>query len=64
MNFVSENNLSVWDREVIINGRRVPSPPTDCRSITMINGKLFIDGYEFKNGVWKKTFRAWWHIWF
>jgi hypothetical protein len=30
-------------------------------SITTINNKIYIDGYEFKNGKWSKTFAALWH---
>ncbi|CEQ01669.1 Uncharacterised protein [[Clostridium] sordellii] len=32
-------------------------------SITTINGKVFIDGFELnKNGEWKRTLRALWHL--
>jgi len=30
-------------------------------SVTTINGKSYIDGYEYKNGTWKKTFKALWY---
>lgn len=49
---------------VIVNGVELPPPPTNCRSTTIINNKVYIDGYEFKNGAWKKTLRAWWYLWF
>lgn len=49
---------------VIINGVELPPPPTDCHSTTVINNNVYVDGYEFKNGKWKKTLRAWWHLWF
>lgn len=31
-------------------------------SITTVNGKCYIDGYELKNGKWKRTFMALWHL--
>ena len=54
----------VIDGTVVVNGVELPSPPTKCRSTTIIDNKVYIDGYEFKNGKWKKTLRAWWHLWF
>ena len=54
----------VIDGTVVVNGVELPPPPTKCRSTTIINNKVYIDGYEFKNGKWKKTLRAWWHLWF
>lgn len=59
-----QNGTCVCDGQVIINGAKLPPPPTSCHNITMINDKVYIDGYEFKNGKWKKTLRAWWHLWF
>lgn len=49
---------------VVVNGVELPPPPTSCHNTTVINNKVYIDGYEFKNGKWKKTLRAWWHLWF
>ena len=64
MNIVISNGVYVCNGEVIINGIKLPLPPTNCNNITTINNKVYIDGYEFKNGKWKKTIRAWWHLWF
>ena len=33
-------------------------------SIVIQNGHVYINGYELKNGKWKRTLRAWWHWWF
>ena len=44
--------------------RQIPYPFVEARNITMINGKVFVDGYEWKDGAWKKTLRAMWHKWF
>ena len=66
INITIQNGVYVCDGEVIINGIKLPAPPSNCRcrSVTTINNKVYIDGYEFKNGKWKKTLRAWWHLWF
>lgn len=63
-NIIIGNGVYVCNGEVIINGIKLPPPPTNCCNITTINNKVYIDGYEFKNGKWKKTLRAWWHLWF
>ena len=47
-----------------INCEQIPYPFVEARNITMINGKVFVDGYEWKDGAWKKTLRAMWHKWF
>ena len=66
MNVVIQNGTYVCDGNVIIDGVKLPAPPNKCkfRNVTTINNKVYIDGYEFKNGKWRKTLRAWWHLWF
>lgn len=67
-NFMIDNNCIVSmnhdESLIIVNGIRLPPPPTKCSSVTNINGKVYIDGYEFKKGKWRKSLRAWWHMWF
>jgi len=58
------SGTAIINGTVIVNGAELPTPPTNCRNTTIINNKVYIDGYEFKNGKWKKTLRAWWHLWF
>lgn len=58
------SGTAIINGTVIVNGVELPPPPTGCYSTTVINNKVYIDGYEFKNGKWKKTLRAWWHLWF
>ena len=58
------SGTAIINGTVIVNGVELPPPPTSCRNTTIINNKAYIDGYEFKNGKWKKTLRAWWHMWF
>lgn len=52
------------DGRLILNGEEIPKPPTKMNNITMINDKAFVDGYEYKDGEWKQTLRAWFHKYF
>jgi hypothetical protein len=36
-------------------------PKMTGRSVTTINGKCYIDGFELIEGKWKRTFWATWH---
>lgn len=54
----------IIDGKIVVNGKELLPCPTNSRRITIVNNKVYIDGYEFKNGIWKKTFKAWWHKWF
>ena len=66
-NYVISNNCIISDSKIIINGEQVPPVPGKngkYNNVTTINGQVYIDGYEFVNGQWKKTFRALWHKWF
>lgn len=58
------NNTMINGNQVWING--IPLPPAPCKgnNVTSINGKIYIDGYEFKKGKWRHTIRALWHLWF
>lgn len=52
--------------KIVINGKEVTEFPQGrkSQSVTIINDKLFVNGYEYKNGTWKRTLRALWHLWF
>ena len=64
MNILINGNTTVKGNQVWING--TPLPPALCKGCnsTVIGNKVFLDGYEFKNGKWKRTLRAIWHLWF
>lgn len=65
MNEIMNNFGSIIiDGQVYIKGVKVPNPPTNCRCITITNGKVYIDGYEYKKGKWRRTLKALWHLWF
>lgn len=49
-------------RVVIIGDKVIPfHEKMTGMSITTINKRCYIDGYEYKNGKWKKTLMGLWH---
>lgn len=63
-NIQISNNCVVCGNKVTINGVELPPVPSKGHNSTVIDGKVYIDGYEFKNGKWRKTLKALWHLWF
>jgi len=62
---ISQNNLNtiqIFEGFIIINGVKYDLPKK-CKNnnVTQINGKIYINGYEFINGEFKKTLTALWH---
>lgn len=64
MNEYIGNHTIVKDNQVWIDGIALPPAPCTSHNVTIINNKVFIGGYEYKNGKWKRTLRAIWHLWF
>lgn len=60
----SNSGVVVIGNEVTINGVKMPPCPAKGCNSTIINNKVYLDGYELINGKWKKTLRALWHKWF
>jgi len=60
------NQTTQTTDKIVINGKEVTEFPQGRKrkSVTIINDKLFVNGYEYKNGTWKRTLRALWHLWF
>lgn len=56
---------AIIGKEIWINGVKIPEPPCKSSStnITTINNRVFVNGYEYKDGKWKRTLVALWH-WF
>lgn len=52
------------NEKLIVNGKEMPKPPVSMNNVTMINGNVFVGGYEYKDGEWKKTVRALLHKYF
>lgn len=65
-NIQQSNNSIIIGNRVWIDGKELPPVPIKCRghSVTTIDNKVYIDGYEFKKGKWRRTLRALWHLWF
>ena len=56
------NSREKW---IEINGVRYEFPKrVKGNSISQINNHIFIDGYEFINGQFKRTLKALWHLFF
>ena len=60
----SNNRVTVIGSEVTINGIKMPPCPAKGHNSTIINNKVYLNGYELVNGKWKKTLIALWHKWF
>ena len=60
----SDSNVIVVGDEVTIKGVKVPPCPSKGHNLTIINDKVYLNGYEFINGKWRKTLKALWHKWF
>lgn len=67
MNLIIQNGREVKyskDR-IVVNGVTIPNPPKlKAKSVTIVDNRLFVGGYEYINGKWKRTLRALWHKWF
>ena len=67
MNLIIQNGQEVKyskDR-IIVNGVTIQNPPKfKANSVTIVDNRLFVGGYEYINGKWKRTLRALWHKWF
>lgn len=62
---VNGNNSCIICREYVqINGVVLPPAPGKGSNVTTINDKVYINGYEYKNGKWRRTLKALWHLWF
>lgn len=50
---------------IYINNKYIQPPPMrNAKNITIINDKIFMNGFEYKNGRWERTLRALWHLLF
>ena len=62
---ISENlGVVVIGNEVIINGVKMQPCPAKGHNATVINNKVYLNGYELIDGEWKRTLKAMWYKWF
>lgn len=59
----SNSGVVVIGNEVTINGVKMPPCPSKGHNYnsTIINNKVYLNGYELVNGEWKKTLKALWY---
>lgn len=51
--------------KLIINGKELPPLPKEEKGFsncTVVNGDVYVNGYEWKDGKWQKTLKAFWHL--
>lgn len=66
-NVIKSRGYTVINSTVYHNGSALPPVPNSnshFTNVTQINDKIYVNGYEWKNGKWKRTLKAWWHLWF
>lgn len=51
---------------IIVNGVELPPCPSKTKKVKsyVINDKVYVNGFEFKNGEWKQTLSALLHYLF
>lgn len=54
----------ILGEEIIVNGKRMPKPPCGGQNISIINDRVFANGYEYLDGKWGKTLSAMIHKYF
>lgn len=66
INIQVSGGVTVKGNQVWIDGN--PLPPVPCKgksyNSTVMDGKVYLNGYEYKKGKWRRTLRALWHLWF
>ena len=60
-NIQSSDNVVVAGNRVWINGNEVKPCPREGHNVTIVNGNVYIDGYEYRSGKWKRTLKALWY---
>jgi len=58
----ANNTCIICDKYVQINGEVLPPAPGKGSNVTTINDKVYINGYEYKRGKWRRTLKALWHL--
>lgn len=57
-------NLTVTRDSIFINGETI-SPPPGKRSgrttTAVVNNRIYVNGFKYIDGKWKRTLKALWH---
>jgi hypothetical protein len=53
-------SVSIIGNNVFVNGAALPPIPGAKSSVNLsqVGNKLYVNGYEYRNGHWKRTLRA------
>jgi len=65
-NIQSANSVIINNDKVVIDGKELPPAPSHGNNHTtsIIGDKVYINGYEWKDGKWKRTFMSMFHLLF
>jgi hypothetical protein len=55
------NTIIVEDGKIFLNGKQLPSLPTRKKNLNplVVGDEVYINGFELRDGKWKRSFRAW-----
>ena len=59
------NGLIICHNTIRYNGELLPNPPRfkeNNHNVTTVNNHLYVNGYEWKDGKWKRTLASLWHL--
>lgn len=53
-------NVNIIGNKVFVNGSPLPPVPDAKSSVSLsqVGNRLYVNGYEYRNGRWKRTLRA------
>ena len=53
-------NVNIIGNKVFVNGSLLPPVPDAKSSVSLsqVGNRLYVNGYEYRNGRWKRTLRA------
>lgn len=59
-------NVNIIGNKVFVNGSPLPPIPGTKSSVSLsqVGNRLYVNGYEYRNGRWKRTLRAIIHVLF
>ena len=55
------NTIIVEDGKIFLDGEQLPSLPTKKKNLNplVVGDEVYINGFELRDGKWKRSFRAW-----
>lgn len=62
MYYIKTDYIIIDNGKIYIDGDELPTCPTiysaKAKNIRIIDKKVYLNGYEYKKGKWKKTLKA------